>query len=46
MKKVFQTMPKSEQADEYREWLDLEEDELWDADSFNIDEVNTYLKQV
>jgi len=46
MKKVFQTMPKSEQADQYREWLDLDEDEVWDADSFNIDEVNTYLKQV
>ncbi|MBP1612698.1 MAG: plasmid pRiA4b family protein [Bacteroidetes bacterium] len=46
MQKVFQTMPKSEQADKYREWLDLEEDEVWDADSFNIDEVNTYLKQV
>jgi len=46
MKHIFQTMPKSEQADEYREWLGLDEDESWDADHFDIDEVNIYLNKV
>ena len=39
-------MPRSEQTDEYREWLGLDKDEVPNAGSFNIDEVNADLKQV
>lgn len=44
IKKIFQTKPKSEEANQYRDWLDLNEDEVWDADLFDIDEVNDCLK--
>ncbi|MDR2496025.1 MAG: plasmid pRiA4b ORF-3 family protein [Tannerellaceae bacterium] len=46
IKETFATMPESAKAEEYREWLGLEDGETWDAHDFNIDEVNTYLKQV
>jgi hypothetical protein len=46
IKEIFRTMPDSEQAEEYREWLGLEDDEVWDANAFDIDEVNGYLKQI
>jgi hypothetical protein len=46
IKEIFNTNPHSQEADEYREWLGLEDDEIWDAALFDIDEINTYLKQV
>ncbi|MBF0650802.1 plasmid pRiA4b ORF-3 family protein [Dysgonomonas sp. GY75] len=46
LKEVFATMPESEEAEEYRDWLGLEDGENWDTDAFDIDEVNNYLKQV
>ncbi len=35
--------PASEETEELREWLGLEEDEKWDADSFDLEETNDYL---
>jgi hypothetical protein len=46
MQEFFATMPESEEAEEYRDWLGLEDGENWDADAFDIDEVNNCLKQV
>ena len=46
MKHVFQTMAKSERADEYRDWIGLDDGESWDANAFDIDEINTCLKQI
>ena len=43
---IFQTMPDSKAADEYRDWLGLDKDEIWDTTTFNIDEINAELKQV
>lgn len=46
IKDIFKTMPGSDQADEYREWLGLEEGGAWDVEAFDIDGINKYLKQV
>ena len=46
MKEIFATMPESEEAGEYREWLGMDEGEIWDTGTFDIEEVNMYLKQV
>ncbi|NDV83971.1 plasmid pRiA4b ORF-3 family protein [Bacteroides sp. 51] len=46
MKNTFITSPDSEEADEYRDWLGLEEGENWDANAFDIDIVNDYLKKI
>ena len=35
--------PASEETEELREWLGLEEDEEWDANSFDLEEANDYL---
>ncbi|NDV93417.1 plasmid pRiA4b ORF-3 family protein [Dysgonomonas sp. 521] len=44
MKDIFATVPGSEAAVEYRDWLGLDEEETWDAHLFNLDAVNTNLK--
>ncbi len=44
MKDVFRTNPESEEADEYRDWLILDEDGIWDVNAFDINEVNDCLK--
>jgi hypothetical protein len=46
MKAVFATMPESEEADEYREWLGLDEGEVWDANYFDIETINRGLKRI
>lgn len=46
MKHVFQTMPDSEAADGYREWLGMDDDDVWNANAFDINETNFYLEQV
>lgn len=46
MKEVFATEPESEEADEYREWLGMDEGEMWDTGAFDLEEINMYLKQV
>ena len=46
MKKILQTKPDSEEAAEYLNWLGLYEDEIWDINSFNIDDINDELEQV
>ncbi|MDR2950953.1 MAG: plasmid pRiA4b ORF-3 family protein [Prevotella sp.] len=46
MKEAFATRPESEEADEYREWLGMDEGEMWNAEAFDIAEVNMCLKQV
>ena len=43
---VFRTMPDSEEAGEYRDWLGLGKDEIWSTDTFNLDEINANLKEV
>lgn len=44
MKQVFQADPEGEEAHEYREWLCLEEDEVWDSNAVSIEEINEELK--
>lgn len=39
-------MPDSEEGDRYRDWLGLDNGETWDANAFDIDEVNAKLKEV
>lgn len=46
MKYILQTMPDSEEANEYRDWLGLDKDEIWNTTTFNIDEINADLKQI
>lgn len=46
MKQVFATMPESEEADEYREWLGMDEGEIWDTGAFDIEEINMSLKLI
>ncbi|MBK5202988.1 MAG: plasmid pRiA4b ORF-3 family protein [Prolixibacteraceae bacterium] len=46
LKYTFLEAPKSEDADEYREWLGLEKNKNWDTDNFNIKSVNSYLKVI
>lgn len=36
--------PKHEEHEDMKEWLGMDEDEDWDANSFDIDEVNKLLK--
>ena len=46
LKALFREDPESEEAQEMREWLGLEEDETWDANYFNLEEANRYLSQL
>ena len=46
LKDVFETAPNSEDAEEYREWLGLEEGENWDANAFDIEDINECLKDI
>jgi hypothetical protein len=46
IKEIFRTMPDGDQAEEYREWLGLDDGEIWNAEAFDIDETNLYLKQI
>lgn len=46
MKQVFATMPESEEADEYREWLGMDEGEIWDTGVLDIEEINRSLKLI
>ena len=49
MKQVFQTTPDSEEAQELREWLGLDDDEDWDAGFFCTEEkedINCDLKDI
>jgi hypothetical protein len=46
IKKIFETMPESEEADNYREWLGLDEGEVRDPEVFDIEEVNMYLEEI
>ncbi|MDR0971882.1 MAG: plasmid pRiA4b ORF-3 family protein [Bacteroidales bacterium] len=46
MKQVFATTPESEEADEYREWLDMDEGEILDTEAFDIEEINMSLKLI
>jgi hypothetical protein len=45
IKDTFRENPDSKEADGYRDWLGLEDGENWDADTFDIDEINSYLEQ-
>lgn len=45
MKAIFRESS-GEEVESYREWLGLEEGENWDPTSFDIDEVNDYLKEL
>lgn len=45
MKNIFKTKPAGEEADEYRDWLGLDEDEIWGPASFDIEKVNDRLKE-
>ena len=46
LKALFREDPESEEAQDMREWLGLEEDETWDANYFNLEEANRYLSQL
>lgn len=46
MKQVFATMPKSEEADEYREWLGMDKGEIWDTEALDIEEINMLLRLI
>lgn len=49
LKQVFQTMPESEEAKEFREWLGLDDDDVWDPDFFCVNEkedINSDLKTI
>ncbi|MDR1879808.1 MAG: plasmid pRiA4b ORF-3 family protein [Tannerellaceae bacterium] len=46
MKEVFATMPESEEANEYREWLGLDEREKWNTEAFFIEAINAHLEQL
>lgn len=46
MKNIFSTMPDSEEADSYREWLGLDKDEIWNTNSVDVEEINADLKHV
>lgn len=46
MKQVFATMPESEEADEYREWLGMDKGEIWDTEALNLEEINMLLKLI
>ena len=39
-------MPDSEEAGQYRVWLGLEKDEIWSANTINLDEINVELKEI
>lgn len=46
MKEIFKMSPDSEQAQNLRDWLGLEEGENWDSAVFDINEVNALLKKI
>jgi hypothetical protein len=46
IKDIFETKPESKEANGYREWLGLDEGEVWDPEYFDIEEVNMYLKLI
>lgn len=46
MKGLLEEDPESEEAQEMREWLGLEDGETWDANYFNLEETNLYLSQL
>jgi hypothetical protein len=46
IKDIFETKPKSKEANGYREWLGLNKGEVWDAEAFDIEKVTIYLKQI
>ena len=46
MKGLLEEDPESEEAQEMREWLGLEDDETWDANYFNLEATNLYLSQL
>jgi hypothetical protein len=43
IKEVLAKEPQSEQAEEIREWLGLDDGEVWDATLFDLEEVNVSL---
>lgn len=46
LKATFTNAPDSEEADELREWLGLEENEVWDANHFDLKSTNETVKRV
>ena len=46
MKGLLEEDPESEEAQEMREWLGLEDDETWDANYFNLEATNLFLSQL
>lgn len=46
LKQLFETAPGSRQANDYRKWLGLKKNEIWDAKGFDIEKVNNLLKKI
>lgn len=46
LKAIFKERPNSDEAFEFREWLFLEEDEIWDANAFDLEEANEEVREV
>lgn len=46
LKTVFAKFPDSDEAAELRDWLGLEDDEVWDAKAFELEEADEEVKRV
>ncbi|MDR1202145.1 MAG: plasmid pRiA4b ORF-3 family protein [Tannerellaceae bacterium] len=46
IKEVFETMPESKEANGYREWLGMDEGEIWDTGAVDIEEINLCLEEI
>jgi hypothetical protein len=46
IKTIFAKSPQSEEAEEYREWLGLDDDEVWDPAYFDKEEADEAVKEV
>lgn len=44
LKEIFANRPNSTEAHELREWLGLEEDEVWDPNEFWLDDINEEMR--
>ena len=46
LKEIFATRPDSDEANELREWLGLEPNEIWNPNDFDLDDTNDWVRDV
>lgn len=46
IKKLFEIEPNSDEANEFREWLGLEDNEVFDPNKFDLEETNYWVREV